>query len=60
MNQLQRNTLRGALVVMAAILSASITSAHHSAAAYDMESTASVTGTVVNLTWRNPLLQPIL
>ena len=54
MKQLQRSALHGALVVTAAILSASITSAHHSAAAYDMESTASVTGTVVNLTWRNP------
>lgn len=54
MKQLQRNLLRGGLVAIAAIVSASITSAHHSAAAYDMESSASVTGTVANLTWRNP------
>ena len=54
MTRLQRLSFRGALVVVAATLSSAITSAHHSAAAYDMDSSASVTGSVVNLTWRNP------
>jgi hypothetical protein len=54
MTRLHRLSLRGALVVVVAGLTGSITSAHHSAAAYDMESSTSVTGSVVNLTWRNP------
>lgn len=54
MKQIPHNLGRAILVSISAFLSVSIANAHHSAAAYDMESSASVTGTVVDLTWRNP------
>lgn len=46
--------LRIALVVAAASLAAVRADAHHSSAAYDMTASASVSGTVRSLSWRNP------
>ena len=54
MTQLQRIRLAGGILLSAGIVLAATSNAHHSNAAYDMEASASITGSVVNLTWRNP------
>ena len=46
--------LRQILLIVAGMLAAGFAQAHHSAAAYDNDATASVSGVVQRLQWRNP------